>query len=89
MLSRPITRFKALVIGAMFIALVAVFTVPLLTGFFQLVDPGEDAAWLVTVVTVLTIGAIEVVRFFHRRYVARALEIGGSPGRGGDAGEVA
>ncbi len=24
-------------------------------------------------VTVLTIGAIEIVRFFHRRYVARAL----------------
>jgi len=72
-LSRPITRFKALVIGGMFIALVAVFTVPLLTGFFQLVDPGEEAAWLVTVVTALTIGAIEVVRFVHRRYVARSL----------------
>jgi len=72
-LSRPITRFKALVIGAMFIALVAVFTVPVLTEFFQLVDPGEDAAWLVAVVTVLTIGAIEIVRVFHRRYVAKAL----------------
>ena len=72
-LSRPITRFKALVIGGMFIALVAVFTVPVLTAFFQLVDPGEEAAWLVTIVTVLTIGAIEIVRFFHRRYVARSL----------------
>lgn len=72
-LSRPITRFKALVIGGMFIALVAVFTVPILTAFFQLVDPGEEAAWLVTIVTVLTIGAIEIVRFFHRRYVARSL----------------
>lgn len=88
-LSRPITRFKALVIGAMFIALVAVFTVPLLTEFFQLVDPGEDAAWLVAVVTVLTIGAIEIVRFFHRRYVERALAGAGSRGRGPVAREPA
>lgn len=30
-LSRPVTRFKALVIGAMFVALLIIFTVPLLT----------------------------------------------------------
>ena len=72
-LSRPVTRFKALVIGAMFIALVGLFTIPLATEFFQLVDPGEDAAWLITGVTIVTIGLIEVVRFFHRRYVARQL----------------
>ncbi|SFS16006.1 cation-transporting ATPase E [Microbacterium sp. cf046] len=72
-LSRPINRYKALVIGAMFIALVAIFTIPLSTEFFQLVDPGKECAYLVAIVTVLTIGGIEVVRFFHRRYVARAL----------------
>jgi cation-transporting ATPase E len=72
-LSRPINRYKALVIGAMFIALLVIFTVPLSTEFFQLVDPGEECAYLVAVVTVITIGAIEIVRFFHRRYVARAL----------------
>ena len=72
-LSRPINRYKAIVIGAMFVALVAIFTIPLSTEFFQLVDPGEDCAYLVTVVTVATIGAIEIVRFFHRRYVARSL----------------
>ena len=76
-LSRPITRFKALVIGAMFLGLVGVFTLPLLTEFFQLVDPGEEAAYLVALVTVLTIAAIEVVRFIHRRYVARALAAAG------------
>ncbi|WP_019178793.1 HAD-IC family P-type ATPase [Microbacterium yannicii] len=76
-LSRPITRFKALVIGAMFLGLVGVFTLPLLTEFFQLVDPGEEAAYLVAVVTVLTIAAIEVVRFIHRRFVARALAAAG------------
>jgi cation-transporting ATPase E len=72
-LSRPINRYKAVVIGAMFIALVAIFTIPLSTEFFQLVDPGEECAYLVALVTVLTIGAIEIVRFFHRRYVARSL----------------
>lgn len=72
-LSRPINRYKAIVIGALFVALVAIFTIPLSTEFFQLVDPGEDCAYLVTVVTVATIGAIEIVRFFHRRYVARSL----------------
>jgi len=72
-LSRPLNRYKVLVIGAMFIALMIIFTVPLSTEFFQLVDPGEECAYLVAVVTVCTIGAIEVVRFFHRRYVARAL----------------
>jgi kojibiose phosphorylase len=32
------------VIGAMFIGLVLIFSVPLATEFFQLTDPGEDAA---------------------------------------------
>ena len=72
-LSRPINRYKAIVIGAMFIALIAIFTIPLATEFFQLVDPGEECAQLIVVVTVAAIGAIEVVRFFHRRYVARSL----------------
>ncbi|MBW9092413.1 HAD-IC family P-type ATPase [Microbacterium jejuense] len=72
-LSRPITRLKGLIIGAMFIGLVGVFTIPLATEFFQLVDPGEEAAWLIVLVTALTIGAIEIVRFFHRRFVARTL----------------
>ncbi|MDE0546083.1 HAD-IC family P-type ATPase [Microbacterium sp. C7(2022)] len=72
-LSRPVTRLKVLVIGAMFIALIAIFTIPLATEFFQLVDPGQDAAWLIAIVTSLTIGGIEIVRFFHRRFVAKAL----------------
>ncbi|WP_438354061.1 HAD-IC family P-type ATPase [Microbacterium sp. CJ88] len=72
-LSRPVTRFKALVIGAMFIGLVLVFTVPLASGFFQLIDPGQEAAYLVAFVTAVTIGVIEIVRFVHRRVVDRLL----------------
>ena len=72
-LSRPINRYKALVIGAMFVALVAIFTIPLAIGVLRARRPGRGVAYLVAVVTVLTIGAIEIVRFFHRRYVAREL----------------
>jgi cation-transporting ATPase E len=72
-LSRPLNRFKVLVIGAMFIALVAIFTIPFTREFFQLVDPGKDAAYALTGITILMIAAIEVVRFVHRRVMARAL----------------
>lgn len=72
-LSRPVTRVKVLVIGAMFIALTAIFTVPPLGEFFQLQDPGADGSVLVTLVVVLALAAIEAVRFGHRRFVRRSL----------------
>jgi cation-transporting P-type ATPase E len=72
-LSRPLTRYKALVVGAMFVGLVVVFTVPLAAQFFQLVDPGESAAYLIAGVTAVAIGVIELVRLVHRRVVARWL----------------
>lgn len=71
-LSRPITRVKGLVIGAMFVALLTIFSVPIVAEFFQLVDPGQEVAALVAAVAVVTIMGIEVVRFAHRRFVARA-----------------
>ncbi len=70
-LSRPVTRWKALVIGAMFVALSAVFTVPLAVGFFELVDPGEAAAYLVASISAVAIVGVEGVRFAHRRYLLR------------------
>ncbi|MBO1902917.1 HAD-IC family P-type ATPase [Leucobacter weissii] len=72
-LSRPLNAFKVLVIGAMFIALIGLFTLPLAREFFQLVDPGEAAAWALTGCAILAILAIEVVRLFHRRFVLRNL----------------
>lgn len=74
-LSRPVTRVKVLVIGAMFIALTAIFTIPALGQFFQLQDPGENGAWLITGVVIAAVGAIEVVRFAHRRFVRRMLRM--------------
>lgn len=72
-LSRPLNRFKVLVVGAMFIALTAIYTVPLAIGFFELVDPGRDAAYVVTLFTIGAIGAIEIVRVFHVRFVRRSM----------------
>ena len=68
-LARPLNRFKVLVVGAMFVLLVAVFTIPLARQFFVLVDPGEDLAIALTGITILMVAAIEVVRILHRRLV--------------------
>ncbi len=70
-LARPLNRFKVLVVGAMFILLIAVFSLPLARQFFVLVDPGEDLAIALTGITVVMIAAIEVVRIVHRRLVLR------------------
>ncbi|SDZ00198.1 HAD-IC family P-type ATPase [Herbiconiux ginsengi] len=70
-LSRPVTRFKSFVIGAMMIGLVLVFSIPLVRDFLQLVDPTLPTALLVLVVSAGSIGLIEIVRFVHRRVAAR------------------
>ncbi|MCS5719691.1 cation-translocating P-type ATPase [Herbiconiux sp. CPCC 205763] len=70
-LSRPVTRFKSFVIGAMMIGLVLVFSIPLVRDFLQLVDPTLPTAVLVLVVSAGSIGLIEIVRFVHRRVAAR------------------
>jgi len=70
-LSRPVTTAKALVIGAMMIGLILVYSLPITVDFLQLADPGFDTALLIVVVAALAIGGIEVVRFVHVRYVRR------------------
>lgn len=70
-LSRPVTVWKALIIGSMMIALVLIYTVPLIGDFLQFVDPGLDAAMLVVVFSALGIASIELVRFIHRRTLGR------------------
>lgn len=70
-LSRPVTRFKGLVIGTMMVALVLVYTVPLSRDFLQLVDPTLPTAALVLGASLGSIALIEVVRFAHRRIARR------------------
>ncbi|MET1051923.1 MAG: HAD-IC family P-type ATPase, partial [Mycetocola sp.] len=70
-LSRPVTRFKGAVIGAMMIALVLVYTVPIVRDFLQLVDPTLPTAVLVVGTSLVSVALIEIVRFAHRRIARR------------------
>jgi cation-transporting ATPase E len=71
-LSRPVTVLKSIVIGAMMIGLILVYSIPLVANFLELTDPGFDTALLIVVTAALSIGAIEVVRMVHLRVIARA-----------------
>jgi len=71
-LARPLNRYKVLVVGAMFVSLTVVFTVPLATEFLELVDPGEELTVALTGITIVMILAIEVVRLIHRRLLSVA-----------------
>ncbi len=73
-LSRPVTRFKGLVIGAMMVGLVLVYTVPIVRDFLQLVDPTLTTALLVLGTSLVSIALIEIVRFAHRRIARRDAE---------------
>ncbi|WP_349865687.1 HAD-IC family P-type ATPase [Leifsonia sp. WHRI 6310E] len=71
-LSRPIDGWKILIIGAMMIGLVLVYSVPIVYDFLQFTDPSLVTALLVLVTSLATIGAIEIIRFAHRRFVRRS-----------------
>ena len=73
-LSRPVTPFKGVVIGAMMIGLILIYSVPIATEFLQLVDPSLQTALLVLAVSVVSIALIEIVRFVHRRVARRDRE---------------
>ena len=68
-LARPLNRFKVLVVGAMFVLLVGIFSLPPARSFFALVDPGEELALALTGIVAVMIAAIEIIRFVHRRVV--------------------
>ncbi|MFJ5958013.1 HAD-IC family P-type ATPase [Paenarthrobacter sp. NPDC092416] len=70
-LSRPVTRFKGLVIGAMMVGLVLVYSVPIAREFLQFTDPTLPTALLVLGTSVACIALIEIVRFVHRRVAYR------------------
>jgi cation-transporting ATPase E len=70
-LSRPIDGWKILIIGSMMIGLVLVYAIPFINDFLQFTDPSLTTTLLVIAASVIAIGGIEVVRFVHRRAVAR------------------
>ncbi|BCW42079.1 magnesium-transporting ATPase [Arthrobacter sp. StoSoilB3] len=73
-LSRPVTRFKGLVIGAMMVGLVLVYSVRFARDFLQFTDPTLPTALLVLATSVACIALIEIVRFVHRRVAYRDAE---------------
>ncbi|MET4157074.1 HAD-IC family P-type ATPase [Agromyces sp. PvR057] len=70
-LSRPIDGWRILIIGSMMLGLILVYSVPLVTEFLMFEDPSIVTAALVLIVSVVSIGLIEVIRFAHLRYVRR------------------
>ncbi|MDR6638906.1 cation-transporting ATPase E [Paenarthrobacter nitroguajacolicus] len=70
-LSRPVTRFKGLVIGAMMVGLVLVYSVPVARDFLQFTDPTLPTALLILGTSAACIALIEIVRFVHRRVAYR------------------
>lgn len=70
-LSRPIEGLKLAVIGAMMVGLILVYSVPIAADFLQFVNPTLPTALLIIGTVLIAILGIEIVRFFHRRYVAR------------------
>ena len=73
-LSRPVTRFKGLVIGAMMVGLVLVYSVRFARDFLQFTDPTLPTALLVLATSVACIALIEIVCFVHRRVAYRDAE---------------
>jgi cation-transporting P-type ATPase E len=70
-LSRPIDGWKILIIGAMMIGLVLAYAIPVVSDFLQFVDPSLTTTLLVIAASLVSIAGIEVVRFVHRRAVAK------------------
>ena len=70
-LSRPIDGWKILIVGSMMIGLVLSFLVPFVADFLEFVPLSLPTALLVLATAVVAIAGIEIVRFVHRRIVAR------------------
>lgn len=71
-LSRPIDGWKILIIGAMMIGLILVYSIGIARDFLMLVDPSIVTAALVLFYSTVSIGLIEIIRFAHRRFVRRS-----------------
>ena len=70
-LSRPIDGWKIVIIGSMMIGLVLIYAVPFVADFLQFVPLTLPTALLVIGASGIAVAGIEVVRFVHRRAVAR------------------
>ncbi|WP_448002127.1 HAD-IC family P-type ATPase [Agromyces bauzanensis] len=70
-LSRPIDGWKIVIIGSMMVGLLFVFAVPLANDFLEFVELTLPTMLLVMATVGVSIAGVEIVRFVHRRMVAR------------------
>lgn len=70
-LSRPIDGWKIVIVGSMMIGLVLIFAVPVVNDFLEFVELTLPTMLLVMAAVGVSIAGVEIVRFVHRRIVAR------------------
>jgi cation-transporting ATPase E len=70
-LSRPIDGWRILIIGSMMAGLILVYSVPPARDFLQFTELSIVTSVLVLLFSAVSVGAIEIVRFVHRRFVRR------------------
>jgi cation-transporting ATPase E len=69
-LSRPLNRWRALIIGVMYAALAMVLTVPLLRDFFDFTMPGQEHLTATALIAFIGCLAVELLYRAHRRRLA-------------------
>ncbi|WP_448808058.1 HAD-IC family P-type ATPase [Agromyces bauzanensis] len=70
-LSRPIDGWKILIVGSMMVGLVLIYAVPVVNDFLEFVELTLPSMLLVMGTVGVSIAGVEIVRFVHRRIVAR------------------
>jgi cation-transporting ATPase E len=68
-LSRPLDRWRALIIGAMYAALAIVLTVPLSRDFFDFTMPGQEHLTATALIALIGCLAVELLYRAHRRHL--------------------
>jgi cation-transporting P-type ATPase E len=68
-LSRPLNRWRALIIGAMYAALACVLTVPPLRDFFDFTMPGQEHLTMTALIAVIGCVTVELLHRAHRRHL--------------------
>jgi len=66
-LSRPLNRWRVLIIGVMYAALTLVLTVPPLRDFFEFTVLGQEHLTTSVLVALAGVLAVELLSRFHRR----------------------
>ncbi len=70
-LSRPLNRWRMLIVGVMYAALAMLLTVPLLRDFFDFTLPEQEHLTATALIALAGCLAVELLHRAHRRYLSR------------------